>query len=58
MKTYTGTRSESGVIVLVDGRPLDPRLDWQNHSPAGFEWGDGGTGSAQLALAIMADFFA
>lgn len=57
MKAYTGSRSESGVTVLVDGRPLDPRLDWHNHSPAGFDWGDGGAGSAQLALAIMADFW-
>jgi hypothetical protein len=57
MKTYTGARSESGVTVLVDGRPLDWRLDWQAHSPAGFEWGHDGPGPAQLALAILADFF-
>ena len=57
MKTYTGARSESGLTVLVDGRPLDWRLDWHNYSPLGFEWGSGGPGPAQLALAIMADFF-
>jgi hypothetical protein len=57
MKIYTGTRSESGVAVLVDGRPLDWRLDWHNYSPVGFDWGHGGAGPAQLALAILADFF-
>jgi len=34
---------------------LDPRLDLRNHSPTGFEWGYGGSGPAQLALAICAD---
>ena len=27
-----------------------------DHSPTGFEWGYGGSGPAQLALAILADF--
>jgi hypothetical protein len=27
-----------------------------NHSPTGFEWGYGGSGPAQLALAILADY--
>jgi hypothetical protein len=31
------------------------RLDLSNHSPTGFEWGYGGSGPAQLALAILAD---
>ena len=57
LKIYTGTRSESGVTVLVNDQPLDLSLDWHNHSPTGFEWGQGGPGSAQLALAILADFW-
>jgi hypothetical protein len=57
MKIYTGARSESGVTVLVDGRPLDWFLDWHDHSPTGFEWGHDGSGPAQLALAILADFW-
>jgi hypothetical protein len=57
MKIYTGARSESGVSVLVNGRPLDWHLDWHNHSPAGFEWGPGDGGADQLALAILADFW-
>ena len=35
-------------------RELDPRHDLYNHSPDGFEWGYGGSGPAQLALAILA----
>jgi hypothetical protein len=56
MKTYRGFRAETGTaIVEVDGRPLDLRLDLDNHSPTGFEWGYGGSGPAQLALALLAD---
>ena len=62
MSLYTGARStfcgagiaQDETLVLVDGRPLDPRLDLCNHSPTGFEWGYGGSGPAQLALAILA----
>lgn len=35
-------------------QPLDPRYDLRNHSPDGFAWGYGGSGPAQLALAILA----
>jgi hypothetical protein len=31
------------------------RLDLFNHSPAGFSWGYGGSGPAQLALALLTD---
>ncbi|MEI8292019.1 MAG: DUF6166 domain-containing protein [Verrucomicrobiota bacterium] len=55
MKHYSGRREGYAVIVTVDGRPLNPRLDLWNHSPTGFEWGYGGSGPAQLALAILAD---
>ena len=55
MKQYAGRRQGYAVIVTVDGRPLNPRLDLWNHSPTGFEWGYGGSGPAQLALAILAD---
>ena len=34
---------------------LNPRLDLRNHSPTGLEWGYGGSGPAQLALALLAD---
>lgn len=55
MKQYAGLREGYAITVTVDGRRLNPRLDLWNHSPAGFEWGYGGSGPAQLALAILAD---
>lgn len=57
MKRYQGRREGHAVDVTVNGRPLNPRLDLWNHSPTGFEWGYGGSGPAQLALALLADHF-
>lgn len=34
---------------------LAPRHDLANHSPDGFAWGYGGSGPAQLSLALLAD---
>lgn len=55
MKTYVGQRLGYAAVVTVDGRRLNPRRDLWNHSPDGYEWGYGGSGPAQLALAILAD---
>lgn len=57
---YIGSRHPATrkVSVAAGGEPLDPRADLMNHSPAGFEYGYGGSGPAQLALAILADHFA
>ena len=55
MKTYTGRRRFSATKVTVDGRQLRFRRDLRCHSPAEFEWGYGGSGPAQLALANLAD---
>lgn len=58
---YRGTRDENGtarVSKQVDGGPagpLDMRSDIRNHSPDGAEWGYGGSGPAQLSLALLAD---
>lgn len=40
--------------VYLDNEWLDPKPSqkWHNHSPDGFNWGYGGSGPAQLALAI------
>lgn len=51
-----GKRDFSGeAVVLVDGAVLlpDASLAVRNHSPTGFAWGYGGSGPAQLALAIL-----
>ncbi len=55
MKRYTGDRTIDGVIVLVDGRPLDQRLDLRRFSGNGFEWTYEGAAPRQLALALLAD---
>lgn len=45
--------------VWLNGKFLDPArsLAVRNHSPDGFQWGYGGSGPAQLALAILLEFF-
>lgn len=57
---FIGVRTEVGTVVAREddsGRvhSLPLRRDVRNHSPAGFEWGYGGSGPAQLALAILSD---
>jgi hypothetical protein len=62
-KTYIGTPhrdsiSGQSLVTVCDGQkcqPLSLRLDLFNHSPTGFSWGYGGSGPAQLALALLAD---
>jgi hypothetical protein len=56
---YRGRRTPRGAIVEAQTpagtwHRLDPRLDLRNHSLTGFEWGYGGSGPAQLALALAA----
>lgn len=63
MKEYRGIKDESGghksVFIVEDGdrRKLDPKpsLKLENKSPSGFQWGYGGSGPAQLALALLLD---
>jgi hypothetical protein len=57
---YIGERLPSGCVVrAVDAKGnshrLATRIDLINHSPDGFEWGYGGSGPAQLALALLVD---
>jgi uncharacterized protein (DUF2249 family) len=56
---YRGFRDRHGAHVhrLVDHKRhvLRLRLDLDNHSPTGFNWGYLGSGPAQLALALLAD---
>lgn len=42
-------------MIYVDGELLDPEpsQEIRNHSPDGFQWGFGGSGPAQLALALL-----
>ena len=52
---YVGRRTSEGPRVLKDGQELnlERSLAVTNHSPSGFEWGYGGSGPAQLALALL-----
>ncbi|KKN63534.1 hypothetical protein LCGC14_0501240 [marine sediment metagenome] len=45
--------------VLLNGVLLDPKKSQKirNHSPDGFNWGYGGSGPAQLALAIYLELY-
>lgn len=60
-KEYHGLRAfhpGTGRVFVREGdvdKELPLRLDLANHSPTGFAWGYGGSGPAQLALAILAD---
>ena len=63
-RIYYGRRSGDGsafVLVEQDGRKCrldpEPSLALRRHSPTGFEWGYGGSGPAQLALALLLDHF-
>ncbi len=51
---YEGHRG-ARFVVTKDGKPLDPARSQKvrNHSPDGFAWGYGGSGPAQLALALL-----
>lgn len=55
MKEFVGKRDLCGARVYVNGMELNPRLHIRNHSPTGFNWGYGGSGPAQLALAMLAE---
>lgn len=52
-------KTGSDSLVYVDNKPLDPQPSQKivNHSPDGFNWGYGGSGPAQLALAILLDYY-
>lgn len=59
---YRCSRDERGRAVCEVGTgkdsylPLPARNDIFDHSPDGFEWGYGGSGPAQLGLAVLAHF--
>src|SRR5437868_5363041 len=53
--TYRGTRNGSWCSVPVDGHPLDPPVDLRSLAHARCDRAPNEEGSAQLALAILAD---
>ncbi len=64
MIVYTGIRVDNVCSVVVQfNRPgwsevvSYPLHHINRHSPDGFQWGYGGSGPSDLALAIMTDYF-
>ena len=58
MKTYEGTRTIDGLVVTVDGEPLQEHYEVKQFTTWGFEWTYEGPSPQQLALAILYDQFA
>ena len=59
MTTYKGYKHSAcgPQLVVKDDDILSPAPSQRlwNHSPSGFQWGYGGSGPAQLALALLLD---
>ncbi len=55
MKTYAGDRTIDGIVVTVDGAPLDDRTSSRLYSASGFEWSYEGPEPSQLAYALLVD---
>jgi hypothetical protein len=55
MATYEGRRTIDGLVVTVDGRPLDEHYAVKRFTKYGFEWTYEGESPQQLALAILFD---
>jgi hypothetical protein len=56
MKTYAGKRTMDGLVVTVDGKPLDEHYEVKRFAKYGFEWTYEGESPQQLALAILFDY--
>ena len=58
-RVYSGLRQRDGTtLVTVNGWPLNPRSNIRPESVTCFDWGyEGRGGPAQLALAILSDYF-
>lgn len=56
MKTYEGKRTIDGLVVTVDGKPLDEHYEVKRLTKYGFEWTYEGESPQQLALAILYDY--
>jgi hypothetical protein len=55
MTTYEGKRTIDGLVVTVDGKPLNEHYEVKRFTKYGFEWTYEGDSPRQLALAILFD---
>ena len=54
-KAYVGDRTIDGIVVTVDGKPLDEHTGSKCYTRNGFEWSYEGPEPSQLAYAILVD---
>ena len=54
-KVYEGKRTIDGLVVTVDGKPLDEHYGVKRFTRYGFEWSYEGESPRQLALAILTE---
>ena len=52
----TSVKKETYPPTIITELSIGPSIKLINHSPTGFNWGYGGSGPAQLALAILLNF--
>ena len=55
MKHYDGKRNIDGLVVTVDGKPLDEHYAVKQFTKWGFEWTYEGASPQLLALALLYD---
>ncbi len=55
MSNYSGDRTIDGIVVTVNGTPLDQQLQVAEFTDQGFEWAYSGDEPRQLALALLVD---
>ena len=53
MTTYEGKRTIDGLVVTVDGKPLNEHYEVKRFTKYGYEWTYEGDSPQQLALAIL-----
>jgi hypothetical protein len=55
VSTFEGKRTIDGLVVTIDGRPLNEHYDVKRFTSWGFEWTYEGDSPQQLALAILVE---
>lgn len=53
--TFEGHRTIDGLVVTIDGKPLDEHYEVKRFTTWGFEWTYEGESPQQLALAILVE---
>jgi hypothetical protein len=54
-RVFLGDRTIDGIVVTLDGEPLDEHTDTRCYSRNGFEWSYEGPEPSQLAYAMLVE---